>query len=42
VDDTLTVVGFDNLAQSDLEKIIRGVAGIYNPELRLLSAKEKE
>ena len=41
VDDKLTIIGFDNLTQSDLEKIIRGVAGIYNPELRPLPPKEK-
>jgi CubicO group peptidase (beta-lactamase class C family) len=41
VDDKLTVIGFDNLAQSNLEKIIRGVAAIYNPELKPLPAKEK-
>jgi CubicO group peptidase (beta-lactamase class C family) len=41
VDDKLTVVGFDNLAQSDLEKIIRGVAGIYNLELKPLPPKQK-
>ena len=39
VNDRLTVVGFDNLTQSDLEKIIRGVAGIYNPELKPLPPK---
>jgi CubicO group peptidase (beta-lactamase class C family) len=39
VDDKLTVVGFDNLAQSDLEKIIRGVAAIYNPDLKPVAAK---
>src|SRR5579859_811309 len=41
VDDKFTVIGFDNLAQSDLQKIIRGVAGIYNDELRPLSPKTK-
>ena len=41
VDDKLTVIGFDNLAQSNLEKIIRGVAAIYNPELQPLPSKEK-
>ncbi len=41
VDDKLTVIGFDNLAQSDLERIIRGVAGIFNPELQPLPPKEK-
>jgi CubicO group peptidase (beta-lactamase class C family) len=41
VDDKLTIIGFDNLAQSNLEKIIRGVAAIYNPELRPLAQKEK-
>jgi CubicO group peptidase (beta-lactamase class C family) len=41
VDDKLTVIGFDNLAQSNLEKIIRRVAGIYNPELKPLPPKEK-
>ncbi len=35
VDDKLTVIGFDNLAQSDLGRIIRGVAVIHNPELKL-------
>jgi CubicO group peptidase (beta-lactamase class C family) len=29
VDDQLTVIAFDNLAGTNLEKIIRGVAGIY-------------
>ena len=38
VDDKLTVIAFDNLAGSNLEKIIRGVAGIYNSELRPASA----
>ncbi len=38
VDDKLTVIAFDNLAGSNLEKIIRGVAAIYNPELRPASA----
>jgi CubicO group peptidase (beta-lactamase class C family) len=33
VDDKLTVVAFANLAQADPEKIARGVAEIYNPEL---------
>lgn len=41
VDDKLTVIGFDNLTQSDLEKIIRGVAGIYNPDLKPLLPNEK-
>jgi CubicO group peptidase (beta-lactamase class C family) len=41
VDDKLTVIGFDNLAQSNLEKIVRRVAGIYNPELKPLPPKEK-
>lgn len=41
VDDKLTVIGFDNLAQSDLEKIIHGVALIYIPELKPPDAKEK-
>jgi CubicO group peptidase (beta-lactamase class C family) len=41
VDDKLTVVGFDNLTQSDLEKVIRGVAGIYNPELRPMPPKQE-
>lgn len=41
VDDKLTVIGFDNLAQSNLEKIIHGVALIYNPELKAEAAKEK-
>jgi CubicO group peptidase (beta-lactamase class C family) len=33
VDDKLTVVAFANLAQADAERIVRGVAAIYNPEL---------
>lgn len=33
VDDKLTVVVFANLAQANPEKIARGVAEIYNPEL---------
>jgi CubicO group peptidase (beta-lactamase class C family) len=41
VDDKLTVIGFDNLAQSNLERIVRRVAGIYNPELKTLPPKEK-
>jgi len=41
VDDKFTVVGFDNLMQSNLEKIIQGVAAIYNPELKPLPPKEK-
>jgi CubicO group peptidase (beta-lactamase class C family) len=41
VEDKLTIVGFDNLTQSDLEKIIRGVAGIYNAELKPLPPKQK-
>jgi CubicO group peptidase (beta-lactamase class C family) len=41
VDDKLTVIGFDNLAQSNLERIVRGVAWIYNPELKPLPPKEK-
>jgi CubicO group peptidase (beta-lactamase class C family) len=41
VDDKLTVIGFDNLAQSNLERIVRRVAGIYNPEFRPLPPKEK-
>jgi len=41
VDDKLTVIGFDNLAQSNLEKIVRGVAAIYNPELKPLPHVEK-
>ena len=39
VDDKLTIIGFDNLAQSNLERIVRRVAGIYNPELEPLPAK---
>jgi CubicO group peptidase (beta-lactamase class C family) len=38
VDDKLTVIAFDNLAGSNLEKIIRGVAAIYNSELKPASA----
>jgi hypothetical protein len=41
VDDKFTVIGFDNLMQSNLEKIIQGVAAIYNPELKPLPPKEK-
>jgi CubicO group peptidase (beta-lactamase class C family) len=41
VDDKLTVIGFDNLVQSNLERIVRRVAGIYNPELKPLPPKEK-
>lgn len=41
VDDKLTVIGFDNLAQSNLEGIVRRVAGIFNPELKPLPPKEK-
>lgn len=33
VDDKLSVVAFDNLAGANLEKIIRGVASIYIPEI---------
>lgn len=33
VDDKLTIIAFDNLAGSDLEKIIRGVAALYDPQL---------
>ncbi len=33
VDDKLTVVVFANLAQADVEKIVRGIAAIYNPGL---------
>src|SRR5262249_47467867 len=33
VDDKLTVVVFANLSQANPEKIVRGVAVIYNPEL---------
>jgi CubicO group peptidase (beta-lactamase class C family) len=33
VDDKLTVVVFANLAQADAERIVRGVAAIYNPGL---------
>ncbi len=33
VDDRLTVVAFDNLADSNLEKIMHGVESLYNPEL---------
>jgi len=40
VDDKLTIIGFDNLTQSNLEKIIRGVAAIYNPELKPAPPKE--
>jgi CubicO group peptidase (beta-lactamase class C family) len=41
VDDKLTVIGFDNLAGSNLEKIVRGVAAIYNPELKPEPPKER-
>ena len=41
VDDKLTVIGFDNLAQSNLPKIISGVAAIYNPELKPVPAEAK-
>jgi CubicO group peptidase (beta-lactamase class C family) len=41
VDDKLTVIGFDNLAQSNLEKIIHGVALIYNPALKPVPAEGK-
>jgi CubicO group peptidase (beta-lactamase class C family) len=34
VDDKLTVVAFDNLADSNLDKIIWGVAAIYDPQLK--------
>jgi CubicO group peptidase (beta-lactamase class C family) len=40
VDDKLTVIGFDNLAQSNLERIVRRVAAIYNPELKPWPTKE--
>lgn len=33
VDDQVTVIAFDNLAGAKLEKVIRGVAAIYNPRL---------
>lgn len=33
VDDQLTVVAFDNLAGSNLEKLLSGVAAIYDPKL---------
>jgi hypothetical protein len=33
VDDRLTVIAFDNLAGTNLEKIMRRVAAIYNPKL---------
>jgi CubicO group peptidase (beta-lactamase class C family) len=39
VEDKLTVVAFDNLAGSNLEKIIRGVAAIYNVDLKPVTAK---
>jgi CubicO group peptidase (beta-lactamase class C family) len=39
VDDKLTVIAFDNLAGSDVDKIIRGVAAIYDPELKPAPAK---
>jgi len=39
VDDKLTVMGFDNLARSNLEKIIRGVAAIYNSDLKPVPVK---
>jgi len=39
VDDKLTVIAFDNLAGSNLGKIIRGVAAIYDPELKPMPSK---
>jgi CubicO group peptidase (beta-lactamase class C family) len=36
VDDKLTVIAFDNLNGSNLEKIVRGVASIFNSELKPL------
>jgi CubicO group peptidase (beta-lactamase class C family) len=42
VDDKLTVVVFANLAQANPEKIARGVAAIYNPELAPPPAKAIE
>jgi CubicO group peptidase (beta-lactamase class C family) len=41
VDDKLTVIAFINLNGSNLEKIIRGVAAIYNPELRPARAENQ-
>jgi len=42
VDDKLTVVVFANLAQANPEKIARGVAEIYNPELKAPPVKAIE
>lgn len=36
VNDRLTVIAFDNLAGSNVEKIIRGVAALFNEQLRPL------
>jgi CubicO group peptidase (beta-lactamase class C family) len=36
VDDKLTVIAFENLAGAKLEKIVRGVASIYIPEIKPL------
>ncbi|HWX22354.1 MAG TPA: serine hydrolase domain-containing protein [Candidatus Binatia bacterium] len=41
VGNKLTVIGFDNLAGSNLEKIVRGVAALYNPELKPMPPKER-
>jgi CubicO group peptidase (beta-lactamase class C family) len=34
VDDKLTVIAFDNLAGSNVERIVRGVASIYIPQVK--------